>query len=162
LKTWVFGITALLCLALAGISLYDYLMARKGKTNRMILKLSPDLRRQVNRVIREGSKLRAFSLVAFVVGAAVSLIQLTCTSPIYVGILFLINDVPEMQANAVLYLLLYNLAYIVPLVAIFILAYFGTSSEQLGCFITKRTPLIKLATAGLFLVLAGWLVVALV
>ncbi|HNS50510.1 MAG TPA: cytochrome c biogenesis protein CcdA [Anaerolineae bacterium] len=161
LKTWVFGITALLCLALAGISLHDYIKARQGKTKEMILKLSPDLRRQVNRVIREGSKLRAFSLVAFFVGAAVSLIQLTCTSPIYVGILFLINDVPEMKANAVMYLLLYNLAYIVPLVAIFALAYFGTTSQQLGAFIEKRTPVIKAATTAVFLVLAAWLVYSL-
>jgi len=112
-------------------------------------------------VIREGSKLRAFSLVAFFVGAAVSLIQLTCTSPIYVGILFLINDVPEMKANAVMYLLLYNLAYIVPLVAIFALAYFGTTSQQLGAFIEKRTPVIKAATTAVFLVLAAWLVYSL-
>lgn len=161
LKSWVFGITALLCLVLAGISLHDYVMARQGKTKRMILKLSPDLRRQVNRVIREGSKLRAFSVVAFFVGAAVSLIQLTCTSPIYLGILFLINDVPEMQANAIFYLLLYNLAYIVPLVVIFAVAYFGTTSEQLGAFIEKRTPVIKAATMAVFLVLAAWLVYSL-
>jgi cytochrome c biogenesis protein CcdA/thiol-disulfide isomerase/thioredoxin len=161
LKTWVFALTALLCLALAGVSLHDYIKARQGKPGEMKLKMSLDVRRQVNRVIREGSKMRAFYLVAFVVGAAVSLIQLTCTSPIYVGILFLIHDVPQMQSNAVLYLLLYNLAYVVPLVAIFLLAFYGTSSEQLGTFITRRTPLIKLMTVLVFLVLAGWLVLQL-
>jgi cytochrome c biogenesis protein CcdA/thiol-disulfide isomerase/thioredoxin len=161
LKRWVFGFTAVLCLALAGISLYDYVKARQGKTDEMKLKLSLDLRRRVNRVIREGSKMRAFYLVAFAVGAIVSLIQLTCTSPIYIGIVFLINDVPEMQANAILYLVLYNLAYIVPLVVIFVLAFFGTSSEQLGGFITQRTATIKLLTVVVFLVLAGWLVYSL-
>jgi cytochrome c biogenesis protein CcdA/glutaredoxin len=161
LKRWVFGFTAVLCLALAGISLYDYLKARQGKTDEMKLKLSLDLRRRVNRVIREGSKMRAFYLVAFGVGAVVSLIQLTCTSPIYIGIVFLINDVPEMQTNAILYLLLYNLAYIVPLVVVFVLAYFGTSSDQLGSFITQRTATIKLLTVVVFLVLAGWLVYSL-
>jgi cytochrome c biogenesis protein CcdA len=162
LKTWVFAITAVLCLALAGVSLHDYVKARQGKPHEMKLKMSLDVRRQVNRVIREGSKMRAFYLVAFLLGAAVSLIQLTCTSPIYVGILFLIHDVPEMQSNALLYLLLYNLAYVVPLVIIFLLAYYGTSSEQLGKFITQRTPLIKLLTVLVFLALAGWLVYGLV
>jgi len=161
LKRWVFGFTALLCLALAGISLHDYIKARQGKVDEMKLKLSLDLRRRVNKVIREGSKMRAFYLVAFGVGALVSLIQLTCTSPIYIGIVFLIHDVPEMQANAYLYLLLYNLAYIVPLVVIFVLAYFGTSSEQLGSFITKRTAAIKMLTVIVFLVLAGWLIYSL-
>jgi len=158
LKTWVFAITAVLCLALAGVSLHDYVKARQGKPGEMKLKMSLDVRKQVNRVIREGSKMRAFYLVAFALGAVVSLIQLTCTSPIYLGILFMITDVPEMQANAFGYLLLYNLAYVIPLIAIFLVAYFGTSSEQLGSFITKRTPLIKALTVVIFLVLAGWLV----
>jgi len=162
LKTWVFALTALLCLALAGVSLHDFIKARQGKTGEMKLKMSLDVRKQVNRVIREGSKMRAFYLVAFAVGAVVSLIQLTCTSPIYLGILFFIHDVPEMQSNAFLYLLLYNLAYVVPLIIIFLLAYFGTSSEQLGQFITKRTPLIKALTVVVFLVLAAWLVYSLV
>jgi cytochrome c biogenesis protein CcdA len=161
LKRWVFGFTALLCLALAGISLHDYLKARQGKTDEMKLKLSLDLRRRVNKVIREGSKMRGFYVVAFGVGAVVSLIQLTCTSPIYIGIVFLIQDVPEMQANAQLYLLLYNLAYVLPLVVVFVLAYFGTSSEQLGNFITERTAAIKLLTVIVFLVLAGWLIYSL-
>ena len=161
LKRWVFGFTALLCLVLAGVSLHDYMKARQGKTDEMKLKLSLDLRRRVNKVIREGSKMRGFYLVAFGVGAVVSLIQLTCTSPIYIGIVFLIHDVPEMQANAQLYLLLYNLAYVLPLVVVFVLAYFGTSSEQMGNFITKRTAAIKLLTVIVFLVLAGWLIYSL-
>jgi len=161
LKRWVFGFTALLCLALAGISLHDYIKARQGKTDEMKLKLSLDLRRRVNKVIRKGSKMRAFYPVAFGVGAIVSLIQLTCTSPIYIGIVFLIHDVPEMQTNAYLYLLLYNLAYVVPLIVIFVLVYFGASSEQLGDFITKRTAAIKLLTILVFFALAGWLIYSL-
>ncbi len=52
--------------------------------------------------------------------------------------------------------------FILPLVVVFVLAYFGTTSEQLGQFINRRTAAVKLATAGLFLLLAGWLVVSLV
>jgi len=158
LKRLMFSFTAVLCLALAGISLHDYLKARQGKIDEMKIRLSLDLRRHVHRVIRQGAQVRAFYPVAFGVGAIVSLIQLTCTSPIYIGIVFLVHEVPEMQANAYLYLLLYNLAYIVPLVVIFVLAYFGTSSEQLGNFITQRTAPIKLLTAVVFLVMAGWLI----
>jgi cytochrome c biogenesis protein CcdA len=143
---------------LAAVSLHDYIKAKQGKVDEMKLKLSLNLRRRVNKVIREGAQMRAFYLVAFGVGAVVSLIQLTCTSPIYLGIVFLIHDVPEMQSNAYLYLLLYNLAYVVPLIAVFVLAYFGTSSEQLGNFITERTAAIKLLTMIVFLVLAGWLI----
>ncbi len=162
LKRVMFSVTTVLCLVLAGVSLHDYLKARQGKIDEMKLKLSLDMRRHVHKVIREGAAMRGFYLVAFVVGVVVSLIQLTCTSPIYIGIVFLVHEVPEMQANAYLYLLLYNLAYIVPLVIVFVLAYFGTSSEQLGEFITKRTAAIKLLTTVIFLLMAGWLIYNLV
>lgn len=158
LKRLMFSFTTVLCLALAGISLYDYFKARQGKTDEMKIKLSLDLRRQVHKVIRHGAQMRAFYLVAFGIGIIVSLIQLTCTSPIYIGIVFLVHEVPEMQANAFLYLLLYNLAYIIPLIVIFVLAYFGTSSEQLGNFITQRTASIKLLTTFIFLAMSGWLI----
>jgi hypothetical protein len=62
-----------------------------------------------------------------------------------------------MRGQALLYLLLYNLAFILPLIVVFGLAYFGTTSERLGVFIHRRTAAVKLATALLFVVLAGWL-----
>jgi hypothetical protein len=63
-----------------------------------------------------------------------------------------------MQGQAFLYLVLYNLAFILPLIVVFGLAYFGTTSDQLGLFLYRRTAAIKLVTALLFVVLAGWLI----
>ena len=64
-----------------------------------------------------------------------------------------------MQAG--LYLALYNLMFVLPLVVVFVLAYFGATSQQLGLFIHRRTATVKLATAGLFVLLAVWMVVSL-
>jgi hypothetical protein len=52
--------------------------------------------------------------------------------------------------------------FVLPLVVVFVLAYFGTTSEQLGQFINRRAATVKLLTAGLFSVLAGWLLVTVV
>lgn len=68
---------------------------------------------------------------------------------------------PHCQSHPGLYLLLYNLMFVLPLVVVFLLTYFGTTSQQLGQFINRRAATIKLATAGLFMLLAGWLVLAL-
>jgi cytochrome c biogenesis protein CcdA len=100
--------------------------------------------------------------VAFAIGFVISIILLTCTSPLYVGVMFLIQDVPELRASAYLYILLYNLAFITPLVVIFLLAYFGTTSEQLAHVVGRHTETIKLLTVSLFLVLAGWLIYGLI
>jgi len=52
-------------------------------------------------------------------------------------------------------------SFVLPLVVVFLLAYFGTSSQQLGLLIQRRAATIKLATAGLCVLLAGWLVMTL-
>jgi len=178
----VYGLTAALCLFLAAGSLYDWWQARRGKPEEMRLKLPTGLRRWINRVIREGAGpalsrspdpersegegaaegLRAFVPVAFVTGAAISVIELACTGQVYLPTILFVLGVPGLRVRAGLYLLLYNLTFVLPLLVVFLLAYFGTTSQQLGQFINRRAATIKLATAGLFLLLAGWLVMALV
>ncbi len=162
ISRWVYGLTAVLCLVLAAGSLYDWWQARRGKPEEMRLKLPLRLRRWINRVIREGAGLRAFVPVAFVTGMVISIIELACTGQVYLPTIIFVLGVPELQARAALYLLLYNLLFVLPLIVVFVLAYFGTTSEQLGQFINRRAATVKLASAGLFFVLAGWLVAALV
>ncbi len=62
-----------------------------------------------------------------------------------------------MRVRASLALLIYNLMFIVPLIVVFLLVYFGTTSQQLGAWLQKRTAAVKLGTAVLFLLLAAWL-----
>ena len=158
---WVYGLTVVLCLFLAGGSLYDWWQARRGKPDEMRLKLPTRLRRWINLVIREGAGLRAFVPVAFVTGAVISVIELACTGQVYLPTILFVLGVPGLQARAGLYLVLYNLMFVLPLLVVFLLAYFGTTSQQLGLFIHRHAATIKLATAGLFVLLAGWLVVSL-
>jgi len=57
---------------------------------------------------------------------------------------------------------LYNLMFILPLVVVFLLAYFGTTSQQLSLFVHRHMAAVKLATAGLFVLLAVWMVTTLI
>jgi hypothetical protein len=127
----------------------------------MRLKLPTRLRRWINRVIREGARMRAFVPVTFVAGVVISVIELACTGQVYLPTILFVLSVPKLQVQAGVYLVLYNLMFVLPLVVVFLLAYFGTTSQQLGLFIHRRAATIKLATAGLFVLLAGWLVTAL-
>jgi len=47
--------------------------------------------------------------------------------------------------------------FIVPLVVVFLLVYRGTTSKQLLEWMNRRAASVKLGTAALFLLLAGWL-----
>jgi cytochrome c biogenesis protein CcdA/glutaredoxin len=159
---WIYGVTAVLCVVLAAGSLYDWWQARRGKATEMRLKMPTRLRRWVNRTIREGAGAGAFVPVTFGTGVVVSVIELACTGQVYLPTILFVLGVPEMQAQAGFYLVLYNLMFIMPLVVVFVLAYLGTTSQQLGLLIHRHTAKVKLATAALFLLLAGWMVVTLV
>ena len=158
LGRWVYGLTAVLCLGLAVFSFLDYRKARRGRARDMTLRIPLALRQRINSIIRQGARARAFVPVAFVTGFAVSLIELACTGQVYLPTIIFVMGVPEMRVRAFFYLLLYNLLFILPLVVVFGLAFFGTTSEQLARFIHRHTATVKLTTSGLFLFLAGWLI----
>jgi cytochrome c biogenesis protein CcdA len=157
LGRWVYLITALLCMVLAVLTFRDFFRARRGKTAEMTLKLPDALRKQINKIIRENARVRSFVVMAFVTGFAVSLIELACTGQVYFPTLAYVTTVPELASRAVLYLLFYCLAFILPLVVVFLLSYFGTTSEQLGLFLVRHIMTIKVLTALVFVGLALWM-----
>jgi cytochrome c biogenesis protein CcdA/glutaredoxin len=157
LGRWVYLLTALLCLALAVFTFRDFFKAREGQTGDMTLKLPLSIRRRINKVIRENAQTRAFVAMAFLTGFVVSLLELACTGQVYLPTIVYVMSRPELAAQAFLYLLLYCLMFILPLVVVFVLSYFGTGSEQLGQFINRHTSTVKFITGLLFVGLALWM-----
>jgi len=96
-----------------------------------------------------------------VTGLVISLLELACTGQVYLPTIIFVSSMPELRLRAIFYLLLYNLLFILPLVVVFILAYFGTTSKDLTRFLQKRAAAVKLGMAVLFLALGGWLLVTL-
>jgi len=157
LGRWIYLITALLCLGLAVFSIFDYFKARRGQLGEMTLSLPHNLRLQINRIIRQTRRVRAFVGAAFFTGLAISIIELACTGQVYLPTIIFVMGVPQLRVRAFLYLLLYNLMFILPLVVVFILAFRGTTSKELTRFLQARAAAVKLVMAGLFFALAGWL-----
>ena len=158
ISRYLYGLTALLCLVLAAGSLYDWYQMRRGRPEEMKLKLPTHLRRRINQIIREGANVRAIAGIALVTGAVISLIELACTGQVYLPTIIFVLGVPALRVRGLLYLLLYNVLFIVPLIIVFLLAYWGTTSERLGQFVNRQAGAIKIATAGLFLLLGAWMV----
>ena len=126
----------------------------------MALQLPGFLKERVRATIRRQAHARQFALAAFVSGFVISFLELLCTGQVYLPTIVFVVGVPELRARATAMLLLYNVAFILPLVGIFVLTYFGTTSGQLTRFLQRRAGLIKLALAVLFVSLGGWLVFA--
>lgn len=156
----VYIATGLLCLGLGALSVYDYVQFRRGHPETMVLRLPRLLQRQVHSTIRERQGVLATVPGALITGSLVSLLELACTGQVYLPTIMFVLSVPELQTRALAYLVLYNIMFIVPLVAIFLLAYFGTTSQQLGRFLQVQGGTIKLVTAAVFLALGAWLLIA--
>jgi hypothetical protein len=133
----------------------------------MTLQVPNFLKKRIHRIIRtrsnelEEDKPGQFTrslLAAVFIGFVVTLLQSTCTSQVYLPTLLFVMNVPSLKESAYLYLIFYNLIYIVPLLAIFGIVYWGTTSGQLSFFLQKRASTIKLITSLFFFALAGILV----
>ena len=163
----VYLITFLFSVFLGIFSLYDYVQLKRGRPSKMTLQVPDSLKKRIHRIIRkregeleagkEGKSTR-FLLAAMVIGFIVTLLQSTCTSQVYLPTILFVTNIPSLRDSAIFYLILYNIVYIMPLVAIFGIVYWGTTSEQLSFFLQRRTSTIKLFTALFFFALAGILI----
>jgi thiol-disulfide isomerase/thioredoxin len=167
---FVYFITFAFALSLGAFSLYDYIQLKKGQPSRMKLQVPNFLKKRIHQIIRarsgklegnkEGLSIR-FLLAAVVIGFIVTLLQSTCTTQVYLPTILFVTNIPSLRGSAMLYLILYNLIYILPLLAIFGIVYWGVTSKQLSFFLQRRTSTIKLCTALFFFALAGILIIIL-
>ncbi len=158
----IYILAALLCFLLVALSLYDFYKIRQGKIEDTTLKLPQALQRRVHQTIRERKNMSGFISATFITGFFVSLLELACTGQVYLPTIIFVTGVPELRGHAIAYLILYNLMFILPLVIIFLLTFYGTTSKELTLFFRAKVATFKLLTALLFAVLGVWLILALI
>ena len=154
---WVYVFTALLCFTLAILSFRDVSKAKSGNLEEMQLKLPERLRKRINTVIRKGRSANSYAVGAFFSGIVISLLELACTGQVYLPTIIFVSSVPELRLRAIFYLIIYNLLFILPLVVVFILAYYGTTSKDLTKFLQKHAAAVKIGLGIVFAALGGWL-----
>jgi thiol-disulfide isomerase/thioredoxin len=156
----VYILTIAFALVLGILSLYDYIQLKRGRPSEMKLQLPDFLKKRIHQTIREESKSTRYFLAGIAAGFIVSLLEFTCTGQVYLPTILFVTNIPSLRANAISYLVLYNLMFIIPLLIIFGVVYWGVTSEQLAFFLKKRASSIKLFTSLLFFALAGILILS--
>jgi hypothetical protein len=150
-----------LALVFGVLSLYDYALCRKGRSSDMVLQMPALLRDRVRAVIRKEVKVNRYILAAAATGFVVSLLELACTGQVYLPTILFVSKVQQFKAAAIGYLAVYNMMFIIPLLAVFSVVYFGTGSERLAVLFQRHVSWVKLATALVFFALAGALSISL-
>jgi hypothetical protein len=153
----VYLFIALFALSLGIISLYDYVLFRRGQVAKWKLQLPMGLKKKIHEVIREQARFKGGLLATFGAGFIIAVCTVICTGQVYLPTIGFVMSIPELRKNAIFNLVLYNIMYIVPLVGVFVLTFFGVTSEKMALVTKKHTGTVKLLTAILFLALAGLL-----
>ncbi len=148
-------ILAASAIVVAVLSFRDAQLAARGELGEMTLQLPDALKTRIRGVIRAGSKSTRYIIAAFAVGLVISFLELACTGQVYLPTIQYM--LMAGRSGAVAHLLLYNIAFITPLITVFLLAFFGLSSEALIAFQRRRTSTVKVLTGLLFVLLAAFL-----
>lgn len=148
------------------LNLYDFRVYQKTKdADKIVIKLPFLVKRKIQEVVRRdfiGKSDKAFfALMAasFSCGILVSFLELFCTGQLYLPTIAYILRVENLRLGAIFYLLLYNLMFIMPLVAVFILAFYGATSKSFEKIARRNLAAVKLASAIIFFGLGAVLLI---
>ncbi|MCR4329031.1 MAG: hypothetical protein NUV65_00620 [Candidatus Roizmanbacteria bacterium] len=127
------------------LNLKDYLWYGKGVLMEVPLSWRPQLKKLITSITSP--------LGAFLIGFLVSLFLLPCTSGPYIVILSMLAK-QTLQLKALAYLLLYNLIFITPMIAITLAVYLGYSPKKIEEIRQKHLRTVHLI-GGIILLLIG-------
>lgn len=114
----------------------------------------------VKTVEEEAANARKSRLAAFTAGSVLTLIELPCTGAPYLAVLTLMSQSGFGFLTALPLLLLYNLVFVLPLLAIIYLAYSGLAMKQLESWRKENRGLMRLAVGVALLAIGVWTISA--
>ena len=148
----IYLVIALLAFVLGILSFYDYILFRRGQMAKMKLQLPMALKKKIHGIIRIQTRSpKAGFIGTFALGFVIAATEVVCTGQVYLPTIGYIMRVPELRVHAFLNLVLYNIMFIIPLVGIFVAAFFGVTSEKMALRTKEHTGTVKLLTAILFI-----------
>ncbi|MCK9595267.1 MAG: thioredoxin family protein [Candidatus Omnitrophica bacterium] len=161
-----------LSLCLAVLAFWDFLKyKRTGNTEGMSLQLPQAVKNRIRAVIgrhyrkpKDGvvpvSQKHILSLVlsALISGFLVSILEAVCTGQVYLPTIAFVLKAAPIKLQAWGYLLLYNLMFILPLVAVFVFSMMGASSQDFSRVLKKNFLAVKILMAALFFSLGAFII----
>lgn len=153
----IFGSTAFICLVFGILSIGDYFKARKGNVSEMTLQLPSFLKKRIHSVIRENVRTKSIVFGALGAGFMVSILEFACTGQVYLPTITFMVGMEGQRSTALLYLLIYNICFIIPLLIVFGIVYFGVSSQKISHLMETNVGTVKLVLAFVFFAVGGLL-----
>lgn len=138
--------TGVLCLLFAAGAAVDVVRARRSGTGAMRFGMPKLLRDVAHGLIRRNVGKHLLGVGALGLGFVVSGLELVCTDQIYLPVIVFINRTAPGGRSLAL-LIVYNLAFILPLVAVVLVGVAGSDSRRLAQWAARRAVLMRALTA---------------
>jgi cytochrome c biogenesis protein CcdA/glutaredoxin len=140
----------------AVLNVRDAVVATQGRASESLLQMPFFLKRMSHRFIRYFNQLPLYILGAALSGFLVSVIELACTGQIYLPTIAYMNQSAR-SSRSIILLLIYNVAFIIPLTLVFVLYFFGLRHERIRQWYGTHLVLVRVLSA-LFFIALGVLV----
>lgn len=148
-------VTTLISLYLSYIYYQDYKYAQKGEINNIKSQLSSGMKGKIHKYIQVKNINKYIIISSFITGFIVSLFEFSCTGQIYLPSIMYMASIKNIDYKILL--ILYNIAFIIPLVFITYLIHKGTEIMEISSKLINNLKWIKLLGSIFFLIISVYL-----
>ncbi|MGE5586037.1 MAG: hypothetical protein ACM309_11015 [Bacillota bacterium] len=153
----VYLAAAVLCFVLSALTIHDLVQVRLGASSAVRLRLPRRLTRFAHTAIKRASASPYLAAAALLTGAVVATTEFVCTGQLYLPtILYMLQTAGDVRRPAGM-LVLYNVAFVAPMLSAVALVSVGTTSERLAALTKRHAAAIRTAIAAVFLCLGIYL-----
>lgn len=146
----------ILIILLILLNLNDFIASKKESYDKIKLQLPTRLRKINHKIMKKISginNIKVMILISFLLGGAISVGEFLCTGQIYLATIVTILQTSSSYVNqALIYLAIYNIGLITPLVILVVLVYKGKEIFDISEAIRERMHIIKIINIILFIV----------
>jgi cytochrome c biogenesis protein CcdA len=103
------------------------------------------LKVQIHKIISGQLSRSGLVIGAVVAGFLVTILEAVCTGQVYLPTIVLMTRQEGLKLTGWLYLIFYNFLFVLPLLVVMVLAYFGLRWDQLAKSTQKHMPLLKVS-----------------
>jgi len=130
------------------------------KTQDIAIQLPKAVKQRIHKVISGNLSGTQLATGAIVTGFLVTLLEAVCTGQVYLPTIILMTKQHGLRFIGWLYLIFYNILFVLPLLAVMVLTYFGLKWDRLAKVTQKYLALLKVLLGVVLFALAAFLVFA--
>ena len=149
------------CIAAAVVAVLSFkdgiVYAKTGKTEEITLQLPKIVKLRIHKIISQNLSGTHLLIGSIITGFLVTLLEAICTGQMYVPYIVAMTQEPSLRAVGILYLIFYNFLFVLPLLIVMVLAYFGMKWNDLAKQTQKQMVSIKILLGVIMTALAIYL-----